>query len=484
MLKIFAQETPFFVSFKNNLLHVIAIKPNKETVKVESFAKSEAYPDAFREGEIVQKEFLGKVIADLLTKSRPKSINHKTCYISLPDYYVFSKTIVIPRVKEKEIDPTIRYKIKNFLPHKLEEMYVDWYVLRESKNTLEMAVVAASKTLIDSYIDTLQLINIFPLGFEPESCSLARIATGTVKELALIIYCNHHTATFSFVENGGVLFVFTRNFVSEDEVENEKELVEGIELASQFYQNNLAKERQLKSAFLAGYIAKELVISQKIQDYFNLAPIKLSPPTIVPREINNEVQKDLVPLFGLSLSQLVHNGAGKIVSLIPYEIKQKREYAKFLESLTKTLKLNAVFLSVFIAFFLFIYLSIFFQTEVAVSTLSGLEKMIVTPRQAKLETQALNLNQKTTSLSQVLAKRKIISPILLDVAKKIPAGIVISDFSLDSQKKILTMKGLANKREDILVLEKSLSSLGQVTIPLSSFEENKNAKFNVTVVLK
>lgn len=50
-------------------------------------------------------------------------------------------------------------------------------------------------------------------------------------------------------------------------------------------------------------------------------------------------------------------------------------------------------------------------------------------------------------------------------------------------KKIIEIKGIASSRDNILVLEKSLSKLGKVTIPLSSFEEADRPQFSAVIKL-
>jgi len=100
------------------------------------------------------------------------------------------------------------------------------------------------------------------------------------------------------------------------------------------------------------------------------------------------------------------------------------------------------------------------------------------------EKEAANLNQEIVFLNQALENKVLVSDDLLDFIGKIPAGIKISDFSLETQTKTITLRGTASSRENILSLEKSLNKLGSVDIPLSSFEQLAESPFKATLKLK
>lgn len=484
MAKFVKNNLPFFLSLSDGFLQLISVYPKKDLLKIESAGFGKIPLDALQGGEIVQKKLAGEMIITLINNSQPKGISSNFCYVNLPDKFVFSKFLSLPKVKEEELEQAIQFKIKNFLPHKPEEMYIDWQLLTNNgaNKGPEISLVAVERRIIDSYLDVFKAINIFPLSFEPESFSLARLAAFSSPDPTLVIYLNERTATFSFVEKGGVLFVNTLDLSLANK--NDKELLEELTKSAKFWQTTFAKTKTIKNVYLAGLVEKELAITQAANKNFK-APVKKLPlPVIVPSGITQNRVKRLSPLFGLALFQMKPDIKRKRISLIPDKVKKEREDFSFKKRVESILKITNLILFVFLATYLFVFLSIFFQLEKTKASLSGWKKMIFTPTQIELEKKSFGLNQKLISLDKILKKRQVISPLLLDFVDQLVVGIVVDEFSFNSSKQIISIKGKANSREDILALEKSLSKLGQVTIPLSSFEESQNTRFSATIKLK
>lgn len=474
---------PFFLSFSNGLLQVTGGRFIKEGFKLNSYGIAKLPLDILQQGEILQQKLFGEMIVSLLAKSQPKKIKTNCCYFSLPDEVIFSKFLILPKVKEEEIQPTIFFKIKDFLPQKFEEMYIDWQPLVNGDSFIQVNVVAVRKKIIDSYIKSLKMINIFPLGFEPETCSLIRLAALVSSDPSLVIYFSEGKVIFCFGEKGVVILATTLNF-SSTKINNQS-LVEKLDKSAKFWHTTFEGKKQIKNVFLAGLPENELIFKQAVKTNFGVDEVKKLPlPVILPSEFPQDRITKLIPLFGLAFSQISNNLETKKITLIPYQIKKKREVFNFKNKIKDILKATSLILCVFMAAYLFIFLSIFFQLEKRKSALFGWEKIIFTPSQVELLWQAKSLNQKLNILDKIFEKKQLVSPVLLDFIEQVPAGIVVTDFSFDSIEKIIKINGIASSRENILALEKSLSKLGQVSIPLSSFENIDKPKFSAIIKLK
>ena len=166
-------EFPFFISLDVGYLQLMGGNLDKNRFKVSSLAYSKLPLDALQKGEIVQKELLGGMIRKLMASGQPKSIKSNFICLNIPDEFVFSKFLTLPEIKSDELEATVFFKIKDFLPYKAEELYLDWQVLKDGSNNLELSVVAVKRSILDSYLGVFKIANIFPQAFEPESFSLA-----------------------------------------------------------------------------------------------------------------------------------------------------------------------------------------------------------------------------------------------------------------------------------------------------------------------
>ena len=176
-------------------------------------------------------------------------------------------------------------------------------------------------------------------------------------------------------------------------------------------------------------------------------------------------------------------GAG-LKELIGMQEIEEREKFKFNKRTKNILKITAIILFALISIYVFVFLKIFFNNYKINSRLSGLEKIIFTTKQTNLEKKSLAFNQKINALEEALGKENIVSSLLLQLNQYIPAGITIKEININADQKIIEIKGIASLRKDILALEDSLSSLGKVNIPLSSFQDNKNIAFKASIRIK
>lgn len=473
---------PFFLSLNEDTLQVVGGVFEQEGFKIESFAQASLPLDVVSQGEITNPKKLAGMLTSLLASSQPNKIKTRLCYVSLFDDFVFSKYLSLPLVGEKELEAAVYFKIKDFLPQKMEEMYLDWQQIIDHNQVTEINVVAVKRKIIDSFLHTLSLVNVFPLGFEPESCSLARLSALFSLDPTLVIYFNTHRIIFCFVEKGVVLLTRAINYFSSQE--SCTEVKAEISKLAKFWQTAFGGQKKIKNVFLAGVCQNELVIKQTVKDNFNLELKKIPLPIIIPANFSKQKAEKLSPIFGLTYSQKAGPQIIKPITLIPAQLKKARNQFIFQKKVKNILKFTHLSLWLFIAVYLFIFLSLFFKLEITKAALSGWEKTVVTPSQMQLEKNAVSFNQKIISLDQVLRQKKSASPQLAKFIAQVPAGIMITELKYNLDKEIIEIKGTASSRENIMTLEKALTQFGKVTIPLSSFEEILSPKFSAQIKLK
>jgi len=375
------KDSPFFISLANGDLQLLTGELFKDGFKINGFSSGRIPLDSLKPNQAIQPKAVASMINVLKSSSRPKKINSSFCYLLLADKFVFSKFLTLPEVKEKEIEATVYFKIKDFLPHKLEEMYLDWQPLVYGKGKVELAVVSIKRTIVDFYLKVCQLAGVLPLGFLPESWALANLAYRSCAEPNLIIYFNSQKVIFCFNQKGIVFLNTSYNFSGAQLSQQnwQAELVKAIN----FWQANLGRQKQIKKVYFSGLVLNEPFLKETIKGLLQLEAERLSLPVIIPADFPQDQLAKFIPLFGLPFSYLVGDEDKKRILLIPEPVKQERGKLKFRSSLKNILKLTSVILWGFVSMYLFIFLSLFFQLEKSQAALSGWEKVIYTPHQRK-----------------------------------------------------------------------------------------------------
>ncbi len=149
-----------------------------------------------------------QLIKDTGTKS--KNVN-----IALPESKVFTRVIEVPQLSSRELASAIKWEAEQYIPLPLEEVNVDFTVLRESNETgtnkMEVLLVAAPKTLLDTYLHIMELAQLSPLGAETEIIATSRALVRSVPTVrtVMVVAMGAQTTDIAIIRAGTL--VFTRS---------------------------------------------------------------------------------------------------------------------------------------------------------------------------------------------------------------------------------------------------------------------------------
>lgn len=158
------------------------------------------------------QESVSVAIKQLLKDTGTKSRNVN---IALPESKVFTRVIEVPQLSARELASAIKWEAEQYIPLPLEEVNVDFTVLRESKDTgtnkMEVLLVAAPKTLLDTYLHILELAELTAIGAETEIIATSRALVRSVPTVktVMVIAMGAQTTDIAILRSGTL--VFTRS---------------------------------------------------------------------------------------------------------------------------------------------------------------------------------------------------------------------------------------------------------------------------------
>ncbi len=147
------------------------------------------------------------------TGAHTKNVN-----IALPESQVFTRVIDVPSLSERELTSAIKWEAEQYIPMPLDQVTVDFSVLRDSKDTgtnkMEVLLVASPKTLVEKYVTILEYAELTPVAVETEiiAASRALIRTTTSVRTVMVVSLGAQTTDLAIVR-GGIL-AFTRSMSS------------------------------------------------------------------------------------------------------------------------------------------------------------------------------------------------------------------------------------------------------------------------------
>ena len=140
-------------------------------------------------GVIVKPEIIAKAASDLFQKGLAGDITTRRAAIAIPAYRTFTRALQLPRLQAKELKEAVELEAEQYISMPLDELYLDYKVVKQTAEDTELFVVAVPKTIADSYVDLAQILGLEAILIEPTLSSSGRLFSigETSNEPAFII---------------------------------------------------------------------------------------------------------------------------------------------------------------------------------------------------------------------------------------------------------------------------------------------------------
>ena len=149
-------------------------------------------------------------LADNILKAvlAAKNIDGKYVVCSVPEAKSFIRLLQIPKMPEAEIDSAIPYELEQDIPIPVDQVYLDWQIINELPDKLELLVAASSKEYIDTLVETLHLAKLVPLAMEIGSQATARALIGkeNLSKSVLVVDIGAQQTSFIIVDQGNLIY--------------------------------------------------------------------------------------------------------------------------------------------------------------------------------------------------------------------------------------------------------------------------------------
>jgi type IV pilus assembly protein PilM len=170
------------------------------------------------DGAIAQPEVIAKAALDLFQNHLIGDITTRRVAIAIPAYRTFTRAIHIPKLKPQEIANAVELEAEQYISVPLNDLYLDYEIIREDDSGIELFVVAVPKTIVDSYLEFAALTGLEAVLIEPTLSSSARLFSADEhSDVATVIIdfgslsadisiYDKHTLVTGTVQGGGEVF--------------------------------------------------------------------------------------------------------------------------------------------------------------------------------------------------------------------------------------------------------------------------------------
>lgn len=203
------------VDLGNSSIKIVELRDEGGRPRLVTYGFAERSTDIIKSDSLESQKEMVRILKEVLKRSR---VTTTKTVAALPSFSVFSSIISLPFMAKKDLVSAVRWEAKKFVPMPLEEMILDWEVLKEivalpekkkeaplarppkeeskeekkagketKKTTLKVLLTAAPKNLVTRYVQIFKECDLELVGLETEAFALERALVGNDKSPIMLI---------------------------------------------------------------------------------------------------------------------------------------------------------------------------------------------------------------------------------------------------------------------------------------------------------
>ena len=154
----------------------LTVKPVKNhKPKVIGYGTTTFDKAAQEDGVVIQPEIIAAAAMDLFQNHLIGDVTTRRVAIAIPAYRTFTRAMKVPKLKPKELHEAVQLEAEQYISTPLEELYLDYKVIKQTEDTTELFIVAVPQTIVDSYLDLAQILGLETVLIEPTLGSSGRL---------------------------------------------------------------------------------------------------------------------------------------------------------------------------------------------------------------------------------------------------------------------------------------------------------------------
>ncbi len=183
-------------------IKAMQLDPKKDGFFPSAYASIGIAPNIITNHVIAKEDKLAEAITRAIAQAR--HINTKYVVANVPEAKSFVRILNINVAKESELDAAIPWELEQDIPVPIDQVYLDWQLIKQDKEHFTVLVTATPRDYVDSLVDVLKMAGLKPVALELESQATARalVRHTELNEAVLILDMSVMQTSFIIVNNG------------------------------------------------------------------------------------------------------------------------------------------------------------------------------------------------------------------------------------------------------------------------------------------
>ena len=156
-------------------IKVLQLHTEKTKAIIDGYGACNFDASAVSDGVILDPEALAKTVQKLFKENIVGHITTRRICIAVPAARTFTRSMTLPRVAESDFAEAVRLEAEQYIPVPLDQLYIDYDVIRHTEKETELLAVAVPKKIVDSYTVFARLLGLEVVALEPSIGAAARL---------------------------------------------------------------------------------------------------------------------------------------------------------------------------------------------------------------------------------------------------------------------------------------------------------------------
>lgn len=132
-------------------------------------------PKAIDNGVIKNPEIIAEAAIKLFDSHLTGRINTNRVAMTIPSYRTFTRSLTLPELTKKELKEAVNTEAEQYIPVPIDKLYLDFQLIRKTRDGSEFLAVAVPKEIVDSYMDLALIMGLEPIFIETTMSAAGRL---------------------------------------------------------------------------------------------------------------------------------------------------------------------------------------------------------------------------------------------------------------------------------------------------------------------
>lgn len=245
ILNLTTENTVFGLDIGYETLKLVQLKKSNKNISLVGAAEIPLTERILEKDSFKNKAATANLIKEACKKAKPGPIRAKKIVSALPETFVFSKTIQMPKMSEEEYSNAIPVSAAQYLPIPPEEVYLDFQILiaHPKESLVDVLIVASPKKLVDQYVELANLARCELVALETKPIAVGRaVSVSTILSGVVIIEIGTEVSRLSIWDNNSIRLISSVNIGKNQIMESIGSAQPGSPLVNNSTISNLVEE--------------------------------------------------------------------------------------------------------------------------------------------------------------------------------------------------------------------------------------------------